>query len=263
MKSIKALDIYDVAKPFHVCSKLLGLTAFTVRRYKGGYLTTVTICNIFSLILSTILNCAMLEKLCSSYEYKFVEKQNKYIGSNILYNAMFFVSFGFMVISMLTNWWTMFQRKVFAKLLTLLSEVDDELKEMEVKVNLKKHRKVMLSFIFIVKMFLFTGLIMNVLSERKDKVHYKHEHGILFYFALAYFSELIFFDFYHFSFWIWAIKVRYNRINCYLDKKFLRNVTDEVVGKKCLIQASTLHNKLVDASELINRCYAVPVSELN
>lgn len=63
---------------------------------------------------------------------------------------------------------------------------------------------------------------------------------------------------FQFTFWIWALKLRNHKINVHLRDNF-----SHVNGNRSsenLNRIAILHDKLVDVSELINRCYGMLVS---
>lgn len=75
-------------------------------------------------------------------------------------------------------------------------------------------------------------------------------------------EQSVFLNF-QFIFVMLAVKLRYKLINSFLEEKFLTlPIKDVKDGNQKLNAAALIHDKLVDITNIINRCYGVPVSIL-
>lgn len=252
MFSLKADNIYDVAKPLHFCSRMFGLTSFVVTREKGKLKLSVNALSIFCLLLSIMWSWMFFAMSYSIQEE--LTKYKKVWASEIFQKGIYGVTFGFILIFNLTSCWTVLSQRHFAKLLNLIVELDEELLMIKHPLNLVHHKRIVLIPLVAIK--LFTIFIFLSIATHQKANNYSFTYLAICYSTVMHLQLNIIIIF-HFLFWMWAVKLRYQKLNIYLnDKSF--NENSNLVNEKLNI-AAMLHDKLVDISELINRCYGVPV----
>lgn len=255
MLSLKADDIYDVAKPLHICSQLIGITSFNITRQSEIFVDSVTWRNILCIAASTVWSATVA--LIFIFNMNMMWEIKALSLSAIFVNSMFCVLLAFLTITILSNWWIFTTRKYFTRTLNLLMQVDEELERMKVPINLRKHKKIVVIFI----VFAMTGATMSLLFTKFIGIDlYFYKIDCVFLMTMFICMETNLFFVYHFTFFMWAVKLRYQNINFFLKENFLTSPNGDVkdrIGK--LNAAALLHDKLVDVSECINRCYGVPV----
>lgn len=261
MLSLRANNIHDIVKPFHVCSKIIGLTAFTIERVQGAFVVSLSWYNIVCILLST--------SLSSSYAFWYIVNQQKFIEhsemelSEAFENGSMCVSFGFLIFLMCLNMWFLLKRKHFSDILNLLADVDDELDTLKVPLNFRYHKKIVLLFICSIKVIVLVEISVafaTIFSLNLGLTRQSFILNLLILLAMFVTIEMSAFLMLQFTFWMWAVKLRYKKINLFLKKAFFmpsnKNLRD---GNDVLNKAARLHDKLVDVSKYINICYGLPV----
>lgn len=253
----KADNIYDVVKPLHYFSQSAGLTSFTIKRRYGVFIGSAEWFNIVLLILISIYTLFIMAIFVSDVNSFWLV--NHVHISEVFENSMFCVILSMLTTSIIFNWWTFGTRIYFARALNLLFEVDQKLLELKVPINLRQHRKVLLIFAISVKSFSLTSIFVTRVVGRYSEMF---QINLLLLISLYLCIEMAIFGFHQFTFWMWALKLRYQKINLFLEENFINfefhNVKE---GNEKLCHAAQLHDKLVDVSECINRCYGVPVKK--
>lgn len=255
MLSLNPDNIYDVAQPLHFCSRLIGLTSFSIRRKNEKFVDSVTAFNLLCIVFSTLWNIFIV--------FLFVMKTHEmwiinhvYI-SHIFEPLMFCVILGFLVVSMISNWWTFMARNYFASIINKFVTIDNELCEMKVSVNLKRQKSFILVFVFITKVLTCSSIIVvDLLGKHYDVF----KNDIFFSITIYVCIEMWIFINCQFIFLMWSVKLRFEKINLYLAKTFLeprKEIIKDGIDK--LTKAFVCHDKIVDITESINRCYGIPV----
>lgn len=260
MSSSKPKNIYDVVQPIHFCSKLIGLTSFSIRRNKllkfEGFLT---MCNVLSIISSTIFSALVVVKYISATE---AWKMNRsYLSEFFESCAMTVVTCNGAII-IFVNWWFFFVRKKFIVILDLINEVDHALWESNIMVNHARHKKFVFIFLACVKAANIIGGCLSFYSANLSEVY-----AMSCFMTLADFFSIESFILLcsQFMFFMWAVRIRYQHINGFLSHKFLRKPSINEKGSKVAIESrkidefSILFDKLVDITEYLSFCYGVPV----
>lgn len=103
---------------------------------------------------------------------------------------------------------------------------------------------------------LTAGIICAMIPYMKSGLSHTY---IVCSFLIIFYAEAKVLVIFHMMFWIWALKLRYKKVNSYLSGKFLGDNEDAIQEAERLKIAATLHDRLVDACGIINRCYGVPV----
>lgn len=256
MFSLKADNIYSVAKPLHFCSQLTGLTSFSITRKNGLFVTIVNCFDVFCVIISSTLYSVIAIKFLLNKDAMW--DVNQIATSSVFEDCMFIIIMTFFLNSILTIWWSFGARKYFADIFNLLQEVDEELVEIKVPVNLRHQKKVILMFVTFVK--LLTTCSLYLTSQIGADVYYISTILLI---AMLFTIELTIFNIFQFSFIMWTVKLRYKKINLFLKENFLNSENRKIVdGNKKLDKVAILHDKLVDICESVNRCYGFPVRML-
>lgn len=255
MFSFKADDIYDVAQAFHLGSKSIGLTAFSIERKNGIFAAKRSLWNVMCIAISTIWSIAA--GIFFIRDFGKVSEKFSAVEANVFEKSVYVVLVGFFMISTLSNWWIFFSEKQFCKILNLLKEVDDNLEEMKVPINLKKHKKFIMTFV-VTAITLIVACV--VLSYRFDPSSGMFESPIFVITSMCFLIELGIFTFFHFIFMVWAVRLRYEKINLFLQENFLNEIIFVHEENEKLVSVAAIHDKLADVSEGINHCYGISVS---
>lgn len=255
MFCFKVHNIYDVAKPLHICSQTIGLTCFSIKQKGNVFVYRVTVLNVLCVSLMTFGTLLMIF-LYAFYAHQIFSFNRTHI-SELFENCIFYLLILFQLTTVIVNWTLIAAKFHFAKALTLLKEIDEELETLKLPINLGKHRNVILCFAIIMKSFTLISLYVTTLIGTKTQLY---EVNIFMLIAMSFSMEIAVFTIFHFTFWMWAVKLRYQRINQYLKEQFLTFVGETGEdGVVVLNKAAILHDKLVDVTECINRCYGFPV----
>lgn len=259
MFSFKADNVYDVAEPLHICSQLIGLTSFSIQIQNQNFVARVKCLNLLSILLTTvwvsIFTTWLINNLQNMWDSNFVSL------SEVYENSMTCVTLGFLCALTISNWWLFFARHHFSRTLNLVQEVDNELKEMKVSVNFKSHKKVVLFFILVTKVTALCEFVI-INSHLTDDTRNRTNWFITIFLFVS--TEINVFTLTHFTFWMCVVHSRFKKINLFVEEKFLKSVIESTEdGNEKLRKVAYLHDKLVDATESINRCYGVPVSDFH
>lgn len=258
MLSIKAANIYDVIKPIHVCSQLLGLTLFSIKKVGENYKVAATFYHVLCIIIIsfgiivtvTWYNCfANVWNFNQDYMSKYFKDSSRLVLSCYL------------IMMMIVNWWLFLIKDKLMKLLALINDVDQSLMLMESSVNYKRHKKLLLAALI----FMQTSIVLRTwltLLMANATGFYRVSMFMMTvdFLSLESFSLLSL----QFVCFIWTVKIRYQHINEILEKFYFNKASNIKVSLKLkpenLRKLSTLHNKLLDIASLISLCYGAPVS---
>lgn len=257
MFSLKADDIYDVAEPLHFFSKIIGLSSFTVARKDGKFVARRSLFNFLCILLTTLYSSAT--GIFFILHIQEMSQTSPFAASNFFEKGMFCAMLGVFYVSNQSNWWIFFSRKSFCRILNLLAEVDDELETLKVPINFRKHKKVVLGFVVAIKAFIIVDVILVYFAEVIGNISHVAVPAFVMFTTFV-LMEIGLFAIFQFIFVMWAVKLRYQKINLFLEENFLNSNTESKDGKDQIKKAATIHDKLVDVSEAINRCFGVPVS---
>lgn len=256
MLSLEAFNIYDVIKPLHFNSKLIGLAAFNIRERNGKFEASTTFFNWICLSFMTSLYIAMIIMMATNLEDIKFENQ-ELLRSEVLLQAFATVSFAYFVILTFSSWWYFAHQKHFASLITTLHDVDGELCLLRVPIDFRNQKLFVLGFVCWIKIAIVILAYLNIFTVN---LRFNKDHKTLTWLALCLSLDLSVHSSVHFTFWMWSVKMRYGRVNLFLQRNFLNPLTGRVFdGKALLVKAAQVHDKLVDCSEIINRCYGFPV----
>lgn len=255
MFSLKADDSFDVAKPLHFFSKFIGLTSFSIKEEKqlSVFVTLVDL---------VFLNLVSVSSVIGVVRFIFYDHQvwGFHTVSEVFRRSIDLVVTSFILIPIFANLWIFCARKSFADIFNNLTIIDKELEVMRVPVNYRKSKRKILIFILVIKCIVITSFAVTETIGRTSNLF---KSDVMVAISICTNIEYTIFVIYHFTFLMMAVKQRYKRINLFLQLNFLICPSDEVRnGNEKLNQAASLHDKLVDVADKINRCYGVPVSLL-
>ena len=259
MFSIKADDIYDVVKPVHSCSRIFGLTSFSIQRVsRRKHKTVVTSYNILCIFISTFwsifilwyyLNGKAAWELNQEYISDFFESCSKI---NLICNI---------VLTDFTNWRLIFIRDKFIDLLDSIKNVDEILMQLDINLNFGKQKKISIFTLTFLKLIVIFGTVLSFASTNLAGIYTSSNITLVGDFIGFTYVNLMFSQFMLF---MWVIKERYKSINQMLHKIYLDNYSNaaKINSKKFadLTAVTIVHDKLVDISELLSFCYGLPVS---
>lgn len=255
MFSLNAKNIYDVVEPLHLCSQLLGLTSFSIGKGKDIYVAKLKLYNVLCLAITTGL-ISLFTSMFILFNAELWQINRVYM-SEVFENSMFCVLLSFFFCLIPVNLWFYSARKQFAILLNLLVEVDEELQKMEKPINLRKHKKVVLFFVLSTKILSFIAIMLSYWIGRNTDLF---SMNIALLIAMNFSIVWNMFVIFQFTFTLWAVKLRYENVNTCLMDNFLSIKTQSAEdGNDKLKMIASVHDKLVDVSESINRCYGFPV----
>lgn len=253
MLSLEADDIYHIVEPFHVISKLIGITSFSVERKGNAFVAKNTCANILCILTSTFLSLAMCAAIV--FHKNRISEVTAYGELNSFEEAVFFVMLGFFSITISCNWWIFFSQKRVCKLLTILKDVDMRLQEICVPINLRKHKKVAIALMMILEAFL---VLIASITYTVEIVAGILEPSVAIFISMCFIVKLGMMTVFQFIFLAWLVKLRFERINYYLEEKFA-SLKGVATGNENLSKIASLHDELVDATNEINYCFSYPV----
>lgn len=254
MYSLEAENIHDVVKPLLLFSRLFAFTSFSINIRNGKFVQHLSNVNVLCFILSNICNLFFTVTYLVRFENLYHESL---LVSEVFDTSMFLAANFFVVTTFIVIWWSILSREYFTNILNSLHEVDETLERIKSSVNFRSHKKVTILFIVSANAFIAFATAMMYLSTQRENGYLI----ICFYYMATYvYMGINIFVTFHSLFWMWQIKLRYQRINSYLIEVFLKS-SEKVVkdGNDCLIVAAKLHERLVDASESVNKFYGGPV----
>ena len=184
-----------------------------------------------------------------------VWRVNPIFIADVFRKAMFAVLLSLSFLPVIANWWIFCARNDFVEILNLISSVDLELQALNYPVNLTRQNKRLLAvFVFFFFALTFSLCFYVFLIQHSNlysiKVYVVMSIGIC--------LQTKMFLLFQFVFFVWSVKLRFRQINEALKTSLL--VQDAKDVDVLLRITANLHENLVSATEIINRCYGVPVS---
>ncbi|CRL05766.1 CLUMA_CG018794, isoform A [Clunio marinus] len=254
MFSLKAKNIYEVARPLLNLSRYFGINAFTIE-VKNERVTARVSWIDLTLILSANFNI-IFSSICFLHVFSDLTKLDDMFYSKI-YEKTFKCSYVFAFItSFVISWWTFSKRNSLIDLFNKLIEADAELENMKVPVNLKKVKKCILMFIFLGGFVISIAFVIYLPKIIAEDIHWIHHFGMISAQATTF---QIFLTFLQFQFIVHSIKARYVCLNRFLTDNFLKSSNNVYVGKAAdLHKVTCIHESLVECSDLVNKFYGVP-----
>lgn len=237
-----------------MASKLLGLTAFNVKIEKGKFVVSSSVFNIFCILSSTfwpIVGSFCLNAFMNSIKKRFTDFE----VPSIVEKSSILLTLVYAYCMIIVNLWTFATRKYFEKALNGFNGVDDELKSLSIAVNFAKHRRIVIICMIVVSI----PMIYHAAASFATLIELDDHWNTVAIFAMWTYMGVVNFALLQLSYFMWQVKSRYQLINSFISnmcasKNFDSNAVDS------LKVAAILHDKLVDISQWINRCYGIPVS---
>lgn len=257
MSLIEADDIHDVIRPFHIWSKFVGLTSFSFKRKDGVFVGFKTCLDYFCILLST---ASVLAIGCGLAIDSNIFETSAYNTTNSFEKFSYFLMFAFFTFSNFSIWWIFLAQKSFCKILNDLRAVDEKLKQLKAPMDLEKHKRFVLMFVIVMKLLMLLFVYGTYTVELTLKFF---EPSFLIYISMCFVTEVAFLIGFQFVLLVIAVKLRYKQINSCLKKVFFASNVGKDEGTEIITEAAKLHDKLVDVSEAINRCFGYPVSNFN
>lgn len=253
--SSKSANAYTVAKPFHFVSKVFGLTSFTVAHENGKFITSTSVFNIFCILSSTVC-CIVGSFYFHEFMYLVRERFSKYEISNTIEKSSIVLTIFYVYSLIFVNWWIFCSQRFFGKIFNALAEVDDELKAMNTACNFNKQRRIVISVLIMAAI-----PVMYHIAGSFAMILIMDEHWIgAAIFAMWIYMTAMGYTLFQFAFFMWQVKIRYQRINSYIVNLHSTRNYGHTKASDPLKVAAILHDNLVDISQLVNRCYGLPVS---
>lgn len=261
MSLSKTLNIYDVVGPIHFCSKVIGLTSFSIRTDNHrNYEGFVSFSNVLCIIIATTWSFFVVAKYLFATE---MWAMNREYLSTFYESCTTVVVSTDVIISIFVNWWLFSVRDRLISALDLIKEIDESLMRLDVPVNHPKHRRILIIIMTVLNavnvcaaaLLYCTTLLGDVLRSSTLLV-------VADFLSCEFFTMLCT----QFVLFMLVVKIRYQHINEYLLRHLRKK--SKAIGEgsvtsydvHSLSKIAILHNKLVDLVEHLSYCYAVPVS---
>lgn len=253
--STKNANVYAVAKPFHSVSKLLGLTSFTITHEKGKFVVSTSAFNIFCILSSTI-SCVVGCFYFNEFVHAVRERFSNYEISSTIEKSSIVLTVVFVYSLIFINWWSFCSQQLFGKIFNALKEVDDELKTINTVDNFARSRRIVISVLFLATVpmiyYMAASFFMVLLLDDLWKA------AVII--SMWIYTTAINYTLLQFAFFMWQVKIRYRCINSYVSSLNSTKIHSLLKASDPLKVPAILHDRLVDISQLINRCYGLPVS---
>lgn len=145
MFSLSAQNAYDVVRPLHICSQMIGITSFELSERNNVFVDSVRWRDILCIAVSTVWSASVAFMFIFNVDKMWEIKL--YSLSAVFERSMFCVVLAFLAITVLSNWWTFAARHHFSRIFNLLVEIDEELSRIHEPINFRKHKKSIIIFI--------------------------------------------------------------------------------------------------------------------
>lgn len=254
MFALDADNIYDIVRPLHLSSQLVGLTSFSIIKDNNQVHTAfVSVRNVLCIILSTVWNFFVI------YKYLFTQSVwefNREYLSSFFENVSKIALSCDVVILIFVNWWLCFRRNEILVILDKFNNIDQSLGKLNVFINHRKQKQFVTIFVMSLITMIFCGSLALLYASIVSNVY---SYSLILFFADLHslISSTLLSS--QFIFLMLGIKIRYQSINEYLMRDMLESQIN-VRKPEAYNEITTLHDKLLDATEQISFCYGVPVS---
>lgn len=249
---MRSSSIYDVIKPIHLCSLLIGLTAFSIKRNNSPsyeiFLRCCTICWIALLSIWHI--CIIYVLVMSNTLWEYVDRS--YMSEFLERCFLVFTTVN-SVLALFSIWWMFAMKSKFAKVLKEIHEIDEKLETLGEKINTAKHVKVVIIFLAALNA---VNLSIVVALSIAVSMTQNYKTGIF-----GSINEFIGIEFIsllptQFAFFMWTVYHRFQKINKVLSSVHRGMFADEGQPNKELLESiPNLYDKLADIVGKLNFCY--------
>lgn len=241
----KAQNIYDVFDPIHKVSSIFGLTSFTIKSKNKALKAYVLKQNVASLITSTSWSI-----FCIYYYISLL------MESNGIKKAFSIVNIIFKSSSIFVNWNIMYNRREFHNAINLLISVDQKFNEDGYSTNFEKQKKVASLTVVFSTIFIIVSVICTTFVE---SIFGNYDWMFIFLSMVICLEHWSLMNF-QLGFWMWVVKLKFEKLNCYLNEKFLGDEKScNIEGNVKLIKAAQIYEKLTEVCKSINEVYGFAV----
>lgn len=248
----KVDNLYDVAKPLHVFSQLLGVSPFTIQEENQIFVSRSKFINLFCILFLIARNLVTYVLIFHGILWEKSEVK----PSQIYSSSLLVLVFSCMTVSLIVISWSFAMRKHFVKILNQMLEIDNELAELKLPINFKRQK--ILIRVTIAVILVYSGLL--PLMFINDKKLNLIDFLVLSLICFSTLEDMVFVI--PFTLLMSSVKLRYKQINLFLQINFLDLANGKIQdGKDKLIKAASLHDKLVDVSQTMNQCFGLTVSQ--
>lgn len=253
MFSLKARNIFDTFEPLQKVSRPFGLTSFSIGMKKGIYRTFISIGNILFISVFSIWSfyCA--------FRYATFLRDSPSVKepfmSEVFQKTISAVMLTFLTLSTFLNCWIFSARHIVCQALNLLQQIDEDLSNNGLSTNFGKQKIILIIGIAFSFVLTTVGVIMaNIIRNVGDM----HDNWPLVMFSIACCVEHWFLINLHFTFFMWIVMLRFEKLNLYLNG-ILIETEIKVEDNLKIRKASEIFEKLVEICSCFNQSYGVPV----
>lgn len=121
------INFYDVFRPIHRYSRVLGLTCFTIIKHRNTFKAVINECDLFLLLLSLWWHFTV--SLVIYFKPTSVIEMNVEILTKLYNSSLMKIFLCFSIYVMLLNVWFMIVRRKFVGILNLMTLIDNQVKK--------------------------------------------------------------------------------------------------------------------------------------
>lgn len=256
---MKATSIYEVIRPIHLCSQIIGLTSFSIKRDSNrNYEGFISIYNWFCIITFTFWHAANIFRL--NLDELIWEINDRDFMSKWFEDSMKILITINCLVWIFTVWWFLAMKSKLTVVINWIEEVDKALSSLNIPVNHGRHRKLLIIFLTVAQALnvcstLFSFAVANLTKVYEPDIYSDIAQFIAFELIILLFSQIISF--------MWTVCIRSQQINSFLNSVYMAKLSSiekfPVQESEALKILPIIHDKLVDIAERLSFCYGVPV----
>jgi hypothetical protein len=255
MALLRAENIYDVIKPIHVSSQIIGLTSFTIKAdNRLNFRASLSYINVLCITLMTawfgiIFMCFLLVDTAWEVNREYIsEFFENIVTVNICCDVAIIVT---------TSWLLLFLRNKLMSILNILRNIDDCLINFGAKIDYSKHKMTLITLLIATKLFNTGGIMISYVVAHLTDIYLPN--------LLSSLAELAGYEMYTMFFlqlilFMWAVKLRYQYLNQCLMEFYEMKKLDQDLDSQEIMKFATINDKLVTIVEKLSFCYGMPVS---
>lgn len=248
-------DVFDVSKPIHFCSKIVGISAFTIKRDGSlGYRSFVSICDVLCLITVTTWNAFHLYRLLVTDS---VWLMNPGMLTNFYEKCLVSVIvFDNFLMNGLNLWFFWFRERIVA-ILEAIRNIDEALEAMNVHIDHSKHRRIILITLILAKSSNFISVVVSYINGHftnifRPRILVQLSDVFGLDYCIVYCLQCIFF--------LLAVRLRYQKVNQLLERLHTKKTKGLETNDANCQRLAVVHDKLVEVTSSLSICYGIPVS---
>lgn len=253
MVSFEAENIFDVIKPLHFCSKIVGLTSFSIKRDgRFRYKSFVSLRDVFCSFAVILWNVFTLYRLLAS---KSIWILNPTYLTSFFEKCLVIAICSDVCLMIIINVWLFVIRGKVVQVLDDIRDVDESLMEMNVHIEHSLHKKIVFLLVIITKLANVTGATCAYINSKFTEVYNTNllmsvADFIGTDYCIVFCLQCLLF--------LMGIKLRYRKINQVLKRLHSRKAFN--TNQNNCQRLANLHDKLVEITDSLSFCYGVPVS---